>query len=578
MINDDWVDMFSGRVLDRGEDYYFRGKVGPVKKTKDGYKALVYGSDVYETEIHMDGDEISDMECDCPYAEDGNYCKHMAALLLKITEEEMDPADTEDDYEDEDEYDEEEYEYDSSSETPASSESFSDILAAMTEDQLREELSRIAEENPNIRDRIFNRYRKSKATEADVNRVELSLENLAYVCGDRYGFIGWKEGHEYVDSFMGVLNDLVQPMIDKGVYWIAFLSLDRAAHVLENVEMDGSNGEHSDIAFEIEAYWNQAISKAPEDLQERMHQWFVENMPVYEGMMIKENIETLMENSFSNPRYLLPILDDVRNRLNNPDLPDYTASGLLKKYRELLEKTGDTTDEYEHWLQAHEDLPAVMELRLAQAEEAQDWASAERLIKALCLQETVRWKITEWKKKLLEICRKTGNTEQEKETLEDLLINQGEKDSSLLQRLRELSDPENWEVLRETYIRRYPDKGPQIYYEEKQYQKLVDVLKHHPFSVIQNYYPVLKKQCPEKLLKLYVAHLDELIMEHPCNSLYAKMKRCLLDTADIPGAEDTVDLIIAKWKIGYPTRKSMQAMLKEVQYELKVKRQAALQQ
>ena len=28
--------------------------------------------------------EVSDMECDCPYAEDGNYCKHMAAVLYEL--------------------------------------------------------------------------------------------------------------------------------------------------------------------------------------------------------------------------------------------------------------------------------------------------------------------------------------------------------------------------------------------------------------------------------------------------------------------------------------------------------------
>ena len=30
------------------------------------------------------GDPIEDMLCDCPYAEDGNYCKHMAAVLFAV--------------------------------------------------------------------------------------------------------------------------------------------------------------------------------------------------------------------------------------------------------------------------------------------------------------------------------------------------------------------------------------------------------------------------------------------------------------------------------------------------------------
>ncbi len=35
-------------------------------------------------EILLDGNSIEDMFCDCPYAEEGNYCKHMAAVLFAV--------------------------------------------------------------------------------------------------------------------------------------------------------------------------------------------------------------------------------------------------------------------------------------------------------------------------------------------------------------------------------------------------------------------------------------------------------------------------------------------------------------
>ena len=35
----------------------------------------------------MNDREIEEMECTCPYAEDGNYCKHMAAVLYAAEKE-----------------------------------------------------------------------------------------------------------------------------------------------------------------------------------------------------------------------------------------------------------------------------------------------------------------------------------------------------------------------------------------------------------------------------------------------------------------------------------------------------------
>ena len=42
---------------------------------------MVSGSDDYEVNIYFSDGEIEDMYCDCPYASDGNNCKHMAAVL-----------------------------------------------------------------------------------------------------------------------------------------------------------------------------------------------------------------------------------------------------------------------------------------------------------------------------------------------------------------------------------------------------------------------------------------------------------------------------------------------------------------
>ena len=79
-----WKKLFSKTILDRGYGYFPEGAVENISKEDDVISATVSGTQLYEVEIYLDNGEVSDMECDCPYAEDGNYCKHMAAVLYEL--------------------------------------------------------------------------------------------------------------------------------------------------------------------------------------------------------------------------------------------------------------------------------------------------------------------------------------------------------------------------------------------------------------------------------------------------------------------------------------------------------------
>ncbi len=79
-----WKDWFQPHILERGRAYFDEGRVSELERTEDGYAAIVDGTEEYEVEILLDGGSIEDMVCDCPYAEDGNYCKHMAAVLFAV--------------------------------------------------------------------------------------------------------------------------------------------------------------------------------------------------------------------------------------------------------------------------------------------------------------------------------------------------------------------------------------------------------------------------------------------------------------------------------------------------------------
>lgn len=82
-----WKELFPSKILERGLDYYKSGAVKEFEFSDGCCSAIVEGSYDYNVSIEFDGGDILDMECDCPYAEDGEYCKHEAAVLFYIDEQ-----------------------------------------------------------------------------------------------------------------------------------------------------------------------------------------------------------------------------------------------------------------------------------------------------------------------------------------------------------------------------------------------------------------------------------------------------------------------------------------------------------
>ncbi|MEZ5478031.1 MAG: hypothetical protein R3E95_11285 [Thiolinea sp.] len=71
-------------ILQRGQDYYAAGMIQELEETEtDFWQAWVQGSEVYDVEITLSGDTVTDYQCTCPY-DHGPVCKHVAATLLGI--------------------------------------------------------------------------------------------------------------------------------------------------------------------------------------------------------------------------------------------------------------------------------------------------------------------------------------------------------------------------------------------------------------------------------------------------------------------------------------------------------------
>ena len=85
----DWEDCFKPWVLERGREYFEKGAVGALERKPGQCSAVVSGTKDYKVCIEFDEDGLEDMSCTCPYAEKGQSCKHMAAVLYAMDAEEI---------------------------------------------------------------------------------------------------------------------------------------------------------------------------------------------------------------------------------------------------------------------------------------------------------------------------------------------------------------------------------------------------------------------------------------------------------------------------------------------------------
>jgi uncharacterized Zn finger protein len=76
--------LVEAKIVERGYDYYKRGRIAKVEQVGEGeFSAVAFGSDDYEVYVKIDGESIVEYECDCPY-DWGPTCKHAVAVFYQI--------------------------------------------------------------------------------------------------------------------------------------------------------------------------------------------------------------------------------------------------------------------------------------------------------------------------------------------------------------------------------------------------------------------------------------------------------------------------------------------------------------
>lgn len=127
-----WKERFPPRILERGRTYHQMGRVHRLTHHGREVSAAVEGTRLYHPAIVFSRGIPGDAACDCPYAADGAWCKHIAALLFALEELDYSPV----------------------SELPT----WEDALAELSPEMLRVVLRNAAEQDPQLQELLLQLY------------------------------------------------------------------------------------------------------------------------------------------------------------------------------------------------------------------------------------------------------------------------------------------------------------------------------------------------------------------------------------------------------------------------------------
>ena len=532
-----WKSFFDKKILDRGFEYYKSGMVSNIDLSEDMISAVVEGNnDEYEIEIEFEDGVPSEMYCTCPYADDGNYCKHMAAVLYKWEQEENN----------DNSYNQHKI-------------SIDELVAKADETSIRRFLIDIMRKD----DKLVLRFQSmisDNNVSADIGEyiksVDLLIESYA-----RYdGFMDYYDVESISDD-LGKYDNVVEKLIDAQRYIDAF---ELTFHIFSEVAKidfcdDEYNVDIEGIFENMTGFWRNIIKFADQKTQDNIfYRLLAADSGDDNGVYF---IRVFIYSEFEDERYYSEILQHIQSKIdkfkNNSSWEhDYKLKDLVKtKLRLMHKKNGLSLDAInyckEYWY--YEDIREWLAEKYVYENQ---YANAIKIYEEIENDSHFKWRSDYYKRKLKELYLLTGQKEKYEKKVWELVIHHFS--ISEYRELKKLFSEDEWQKKREEIIRMVGKEHlPEIFNEEKMYDKLLESMKGKYINVLMTYDSILGKYYPQEVLGMYENYLNSCAERTADRKIYQSWVRILEHMKIFNGGTVTVEKIISEWRLKYRNRPAM---------------------
>ena len=545
----DFKDDFNTRILSRGYEYYEDGLVEDVLLKGNIVTAKVEGSEIYDVSVEIDNGIFIDGDCTCPYASDGSYCKHMAALLYYLDNENLDENNN---------YTTKEKE-------------IRDSLRTINKIELDDFLVELLIEDRDVYDKFrlrFNKSFPSLTIEDYENKIYSAIESSA----GRDGFIDYHESWDYTKNMHKIISE-VNTLVDNREYDLAFEVARTILETIPETDIDDSNGSTGEVAdscieiieriLEFILYDENVLAKKILDYilseikTEYLSNYAIDlypllNLYVERNIYLDEIEKGLLESLelgrskkyFWNTKHYVDILVDI---YNNEDSKKKIIN-LLKKYSNDNYICLKLVDEY------------------LNADNVND---AITLLKNRLKEDSNR----DYAYKLSEIYQKENMMEEYKNILYKLLYELDKYNIDIYKKIKYLYSNKDWLIEREKIISRILKEAKgntyitdilNIYIEEKKYDDMYNLLKDKDMSTIMRYEEYLLPKYNKELISIYVKCCKSFASKAFNRSMYSELARDMLHIKKMQNSENEYTKLLEEMREKYRNKPAMQDELSQV--------------
>lgn len=560
-----WMNLFEPHILNRGMEYYEDGCVSDLQIIGNTVEAEVEGSEYYQVSVELDGGEIMDMFCDCPYAAKGYNCKHMAAVLYKYEEYLADESENE----------AEVYHKDSMNIVMASTvntkrQEIERLLTKIPEQDAKELLIDMLSENEGLKNELQLKY-DFQMNAIQMTNLKKEIKNIIY----RYGggrFIDWQYAYDFCSDLRNFLDDKIPLMIEKRCYLQAFELTNIVFREVGNTDMDDSDGGSSMVAETCYDYWRKITENCNENDREIIKNWFRDHKNTdFVIDYMEEYVNEFFEQYFMSEDEIwerMNALDEIIE-LHRKQNDAGTIYSIRYGYRDVLLQRL----EYMHRLHMPEQdilkyrlmnrhFFCVRELEISEALENGNKELAVQILEESKQMDTeYPEKIKKYSLQLISLYKESGKEDEYREELIFQLLHCYQSDLSCYNELKAcISSEAEWDRLTNLII----NASKNIYFtcdvlnQEKRYEQLMQIIeRENSVNLLDKYEKQLRKTHSERMLRIYANYIIPEMDHANCRKNYRQLVQYLKKMVKCENGKAEAESIARKWRMEYKRRTAL---------------------
>lgn len=547
----DWQKLFAPWILERGRNYWDDGCVESLDWDGNTVTALVSGTEDYDVEIEMGrGGKIADMSCTCPYAEDGNNCKHMAAVLFAMEDGTK------------------------QSDIPGNGEGFPELpwqeaLNQLSPEEMRQLLSELAQSDRGLQERITTLHGQP-APEVLQATWEIQLAEILEKYEDRHGYIDYDHAYDFFIELEDFLSTRLPQLLETERIMEAFSLSCIVFETGMEQNVDDSDGGGSILASSCEDAWQAILNLADPQEEREIYAWFASHtkVPAWDyGSEVVE--EFLFDWEWSTPllEQNLRLLDTEFAKEGNSE---YRMKELLNWRADTMASLGvDKTTIDQFWTQ-YRHLPFVREREINRLLDEKDYDSVIRLLReSKELDKGDDFQVRGYSQKLIDIYQQTGQTEPLREELRFQIFNCVQRDLAYIKMYRDIIPSGEWPALLDTLLRHPTTRT--LKYEllafGEQYELLYQsIVQEGSFNRLRKFADILCRWSPEQVRDTYVRMLDWVMSRSTDRNMYREAIGCLQRVRQFPAGAEAEKQLADSWRVQFGRRKAMLDELRRAGY------------